>query len=90
MEPDLRTRFQGTWAGCLGGAMEEVPYLGLIQATRFGDMEIIARHVLSPEEFQEIAHCPGRDFEHNSIIIPNNNPLVSIGEVLWPNRSSGR
>ena len=25
-------------------------------------MEIIARHVLSPEELQTIAHCPGSDF----------------------------
>ena len=25
LEPDLRMRFQGTWAGCLGGAMEEGP-----------------------------------------------------------------
>ena len=56
MEPDLRTRFQGTWAGCLEEAMEEGPYLGLIQAAGFGDMEIIARYVLSPEELQGIAH----------------------------------
>ena len=51
--------------------MEDGPYLGLIQAAGFGDMEIIARRALSPEELQEIAHCPGRDFEHYSIIIPN-------------------
>jgi len=42
--------------------MEEGPYLGLIQIAGFGDMEIIARHVLSPEELQRIAHCPGSDF----------------------------
>ena len=62
MNPDLRTRFQGTWAGCLGGALEEGPYLGLIQIAGFGDIEIIARHVLSPEELQRIGHCPVSDF----------------------------
>ncbi len=62
MEPDLRTRFQGTWAGCLVGEMEEGPYLSLIQATGFGDMEVIARHVLSHEELQGMAQCPGSDF----------------------------
>tara|TARA_B100000749_G_scaffold170496_1_gene131306 strand:+ start:193 stop:456 length:264 start_codon:yes stop_codon:yes gene_type:complete len=62
LEPDLRTRFQGTWAGYLGEAMEDGPYLGLIQVAGFGNMEIIARHVLSPEELQRIAHCAGSDF----------------------------
>ena len=62
MEPDLRTMFQGAWAGYLGGAIEEGPYLGLIRVAGFGNMEIIARHVLSPEELQRIAHCAGSDF----------------------------
>ena len=42
--------------------MEAGPYRGLIQVAGFGNMEIIARHVLSPEELQRIAHCPGSDF----------------------------
>ena len=42
--------------------MEEGPYLGLIRVAGFGNMEIIARHVLSPEELQRIAHCAGSDF----------------------------
>ena len=58
MEPDLRTRFQGTWAGYLGEAMEDGPYLGLIQVAGFGNMEIIARHVLSPEELQRKRIAP--------------------------------
>jgi SAM-dependent methyltransferase len=79
LEPDLRTRFHGTWAGCLGGAMEEGPYLDLIQATGFGDMEIIARHVLSPEELQGIAQCPGSDFAPSSL--PEDIAAV-VGKVL--------
>jgi hypothetical protein len=38
--------------------MEEGPYLGLMQVAGFGDMKIIARHVLSPKELQRIGHCP--------------------------------
>ena len=79
LEPDLRTRFQGTWAGCLGGAMEEGPYLSLIQATGFGDMEIIARHVLSPEELQAMAQCPGSDFTPSPL--PEDLAAV-VGKVL--------
>jgi len=59
--------------------MEEGPYLGLIQAAGFGDMEIIARHVLSPEELQGIAQCPGRAFTPSSL--PEDLAAV-VGEVL--------
>ena len=79
MEPDLRTRFQGTWAGCLGETMEEGPYLGLIQAAGFGDMEIIARHVLSPEELQAMARRPGSDFTPSPF--PEDLAAV-VGKVL--------
>ena len=79
LEADLRTRFQGTWAGCLGGAMEEGPYLSQIQATGFGEVDIIARHVLSPEEVQGMAQCPGSDFT------PSHLPedlAAMVGKVL--------
>ena len=79
LEPDLRTRFQDTWAGCLGGAMEEGAYLGLIQATGFGNMEIIARHVLSPEELQGMVQCPGSDFTPSPL--PEDLAAV-VGKVL--------
>ena len=81
LEPDLRMRFQGTWAGCLGGAMEEGPYLSLIQATGFGDMEVIARHVLSPEELQGMAQCPGSDFTPS--------PLPDYNHVTYASRNFG-
>ena len=79
MIPDVRTMFQGTWPGCLGGAMEEGPYLRLIQATGFGDMEIIARYVLSPEELQRMAQCPGSDFTPSPL--PEDLAAV-VGKVL--------
>ena len=79
MEPDLSTRFQGTWAGYLGEGMEEGPYLGLIQVAGFGNMEIIARHVLSPEELQGMAQCPGSDFTPSPL--PEDLAAV-VGKVL--------
>ena len=79
MEPDLRTRFQGTWAGYLGETMEDGPYLGLIQVAGFGNMEIIARHVLSPEELQGMVQCPGSDFTPSPL--PEDLAAV-VGKVL--------
>ena len=79
MEPDLRTRFQGTWAGYLGEAMEDGRYLGLIQVAGFGNMEIIARHVLSPEELQRIAHCAGSDFTLSPF---PEDPAAVVAEAL--------
>ena len=59
--------------------MEEGPYLGLIQAIGFGDMEIIARHILSPEELHGIAQCPGSEFSPSSL--PEDIAAV-VGKVL--------
>ena len=78
-EPDRKARFQGTWAGCLGGAMEEGPYLGLIEATGFRDMEIIARHTLSPEELEAMARCPGSDHTPFPLL---DDLAAAVGKVL--------
>ena len=61
-EPALRARLQGTWAGCLGGAMEEGTYLALVEAAGFRDIDVLARHTLSHEELDAMARCPGEDF----------------------------
>jgi len=79
LSPDVRTRFQGTWVGCLGGAMEEGSYISLIQTTGFVHIEIIGRHVLSPEELQAMARCPGSDFTPSPF--PEDLAAV-VGKVL--------
>ena len=53
--------------------------IGLIQAVGFGDMEIIARHVLCPEELQGMAQCPGSDFTPSPL--PEDLAAV-VGKVL--------
>jgi SAM-dependent methyltransferase len=60
--PQIQERFQSTWAGCVGGAIEEERYLEIIKKTGFGELEIVAHHPLSPGELEDMACCPGSEF----------------------------
>ncbi len=60
--PDLADRFQAEWTGCMGGALPEADYLELVRQAGFADPEIVSRHVLSPEELEAMARCPGEAF----------------------------
>jgi len=58
----LKERFQSTWAGCLGGAIPEEDYLQMVKSVGFDEIQIIARHILTPEELHAMASCPGEEF----------------------------
>ncbi len=60
--PDLRERFRLAWAGCLGGAIPETDYWQTVRTAGFTEIQIVSRHVLSPEELAAMASCPGKDF----------------------------
>lgn len=60
--PELQERFRSTWAGCLGGAIPEDPYLETVRRAGFRDIRIVARHQLPSEELEAMACCPGEDF----------------------------
>ena len=60
--PDLRERFQSTWAGCLGGAIPEEDYWQTVRQAGFAEIQIVARHLLTPEELEGMACCPGEEF----------------------------
>ena len=62
IDPQLRERFQSTWAGCLGGAMPEEDYWQTVRKARFAHIQIIAHHILTPEELEAMACCPGEEF----------------------------
>ncbi len=62
INPSLRERFQSIWAGCLGGAIPEDAYWQVVQRAGFEDIQIIARHTLTPEELIAMACCPGNEF----------------------------
>ncbi len=60
--PELRERYQSTWAGCLGGAVPEEDYWQTVREARFAEIQIVARHLLTPEELEAMACCPGEEF----------------------------
>ncbi len=62
IDPQVRDRFQSTWAGCIGGAIEEDTYFKILHDTGFADIEVVARHLLASNELDEMACCPGPEF----------------------------
>ena len=62
IDAHLRERFQSTWAGCLGGAILEEDYWETVSRAGFADIQIVARHTLTPEELEAMACCPGEEF----------------------------
>ncbi len=62
IDPELRGRFQSTWAGCLGGAIWEEEYWQTVTKAGFAELQIVARHLLTPDELAAMACCPGEEF----------------------------
>ena len=62
IDPELRGRFQASWAGCLGGAIPEEEYWHAVRQAGFTEIQIVARHLLTPEELEAMACCPGEEF----------------------------
>jgi SAM-dependent methyltransferase len=62
IDPRVGERFQSTWAGCVGGAIEEDRYFQILQDTGFTDIEVAARHPLGPKQLAQMACCPGSEF----------------------------
>jgi arsenite methyltransferase len=62
IDPQLSSRFQSTWAGCLGGAIPEKDYWQVLKKAGFTEIQIVNRHTLTPEELVSMACCPGGDF----------------------------
>ncbi|HJO72814.1 MAG: methyltransferase domain-containing protein [Rhodospirillales bacterium] len=62
IDPGVGRRFRSTWAGCVGGAIEEDRYFQIVQDTGFSAVEFVARHPLGPTELEGMACCPGPEF----------------------------
>ena len=62
ISPELRIRFESTWSGCLGGAISENEYFKKVKGVGFAEIMIVAHHVLTPEELEAMARCPGEEF----------------------------
>ena len=78
IDSQLRERFQSTWAGCLGGAILEEDYWQTVRKAGFTDIQIVARHTLTPEELKAMACCPGEEFTPP----PNNEDLIIVKEKV--------
>jgi arsenite methyltransferase len=79
IDPEIRERFQWTWAGCVGGAIEEERYFQIVQDAGFNAVEFVARHPLQPKELEEMACCPGPEFTS----IPAKEDIASVdGKVI--------
>jgi SAM-dependent methyltransferase len=59
---ELLERFQSTWSGCLGGAIPEDDYWRTVREAGFAEIQIVSRHLLTPEELEAMACCPGEEF----------------------------
>jgi SAM-dependent methyltransferase len=62
IDSELEERFRSTWAGCLGGAIVEEDYWQTLRKAGFVEIQIVARHILTPEELEAMACCPGEEF----------------------------
>jgi SAM-dependent methyltransferase len=59
---DVQERFRASWAGCLGGMVLEGDYLDLVRRAGFSDIQVVARHLLGPDELEAMSRCPGPEF----------------------------
>ena len=79
INPVVRERFRSTWAGCVGGAIEEDRYFQIVRDAGFTETEIAARHPLQTTELEEMACCPGREFTP----VPAKKDVASVeGKVV--------
>ncbi|MCP4309583.1 MAG: methyltransferase domain-containing protein [bacterium] len=79
IDPEVRERFQSSWAGCVGGAIEEDRYFQIVQDAGFTAVEFVARHPLQPKELDEMACCPGPEITP----VPANEDVASVeGKVI--------
>ncbi len=79
IDPEVRERFRSTWAGCVGGAIEEDRYFQIVRDAGLIGSEIVARHPLPPKELEEMACCPGREFTP----VPAKSDVASVeGKVV--------
>ena len=79
IDPEVCERFQSTWAGCVGRAIEEERYLQIVQDAGFTAVEFVARHRLLPKELEEMACCPGPEFTP----VPAKQDIASVeGKVI--------
>jgi len=74
IDPELRGRFQATWAGCMGGSITEEDYLQIINKAGFTEIQIIEHHRLTSEVLAAMACCPSEELTPS----PNKEDLALV------------
>ena len=62
IDANVHERFQKTWAGCVGGAIDKESYFEIIRNIGFKDVNLVAQHLLASKELDEMACCPGAEY----------------------------
>ena len=87
INPQVCERFQASWAGCVGGAIEEDRYFQILQDVGFEHVEIVARHPLLAKELEQMACCPGPEFTP----APAKDDIASVeGKVISSKFRTGK
>ena len=71
IDPNVHKRFQTTWSGCVGGAIDKDYYFEAINNVGFAEIHLVAQHLLASKELEEMACCPG----------PEYTPLPKKGDI---------
>jgi SAM-dependent methyltransferase len=62
IDPSVHERFQATWSGCVGGAIDKDSYFEAIINIGFTEIHLVAQHLLASKELEEMACCPGPEY----------------------------
>lgn len=62
IDPSVHERFQSTWSGCVGGAIDRDSYFEAIKNIGFTEIHLVAQHLLASKELEEMACCPGHEY----------------------------
>ncbi len=62
IDPSVHERFQITWSGCVGGAIDKDSYFEAINNIGFTEIHLVAQHLLASRELEVMACCPGPEY----------------------------
>ena len=62
IDPGVHERFQTTWSGCVGGAIDKDSYFEAINNIGFTEIHLVAQHLLASNELEVMACCPGPEY----------------------------
>ena len=79
VDHQVQGRFHSTWAGCVGGAVDEDSYFDIVRKADFRQVKVVASHQLHQKELEAMACCPGSEVSP----IPEKEDLAAIqGKVV--------